>query len=205
MSRLLITNGVQQGRVLRLKPGVNRIGRSASNHLQIPDPSVSSNHCEVVLSENSVLVRDLNSTNGTFVDGEQVQEATIRLGQLLQLGNIEMRLEEPAAPCSGPDVSVPEVPAEAQPASAVLPDGSLACANHPEVPGHYRCTVCQQALCETCVRVIRRVSGGAMVFCSLCAGACESLLPPAPVVEHKTLLARLKQTLKVPFRKQRAG
>src|SRR6266404_2646377 len=94
MSRLLITNGVQQGRVLRLKSGVNRIGRSIENHLQIPDPSVSSAHCEVIFSDANVLVRDLNSTNGTFIDGEPVQESTIRSGQLLQLGNIELKLEE---------------------------------------------------------------------------------------------------------------
>jgi hypothetical protein len=205
MSRLLITNGVEQGRVLRLKPGVNRIGRSVANHLQIPDPSVSSSHCEVIFSEANVLVRDLNSTNGTFIDGEQIQEGSIGLGQLLQLGNIEMRFEHPVRSTEGPEVNIPELPGSQPANSTLLADGSLACANHSEVPGHYKCTVCQQALCESCVRIIRRVSGGTMVFCSLCAGACESLVPPAPPPERKGFFGRLTQTLKLPFKRNRAG
>jgi pSer/pThr/pTyr-binding forkhead associated (FHA) protein len=209
MARLLITNGVEQGRVLRLKSGVNRIGRSVGNHLQIPDPSVSSVHCEVVFAEGNVLVRDLHSTNGTFIDGEQVQESAIRTGQVLQLGNIELKLEEPVR--AGLDVNVPDVGAAPPPSSSTLADGSLACANHPEMPGQYKCTACQQALCETCVRVIRRVSGGTMVFCSLCAGACESLQTPATLTqaaasqERKTFLGRLTQTLRLPFKRSRPG
>ena len=95
MARLVILNGVQEGRVLRLRSGVNRIGRSVDNHLQIPDPSVSSAHCEVIFSDTDVLVRDLNSTNGTFIDGEPTHEGNLRVGQSLQLGNIQMRMEEP--------------------------------------------------------------------------------------------------------------
>src|ERR1043165_9308120 len=95
MSRFVITNGVQQGRVLRLKPGVNRLGRSIDNHFQVPDPSVSSVHCEVIYSDSGVMVRDLNSTNGTFIGGEPVQEGLVPPGQSLPLGNIEMRLEAP--------------------------------------------------------------------------------------------------------------
>jgi pSer/pThr/pTyr-binding forkhead associated (FHA) protein len=201
MSRLLITNGVQQGRVLRLKAGVNRIGRSTGNHLQIPDPSISSSHCEVIYSDGQVLVRDLNSTNGTFIDGEQVREGSIRIGQMLQLGNVELKFEEPVRPDEATGVNVPELPTSQPPLSGLLPDGTLACANHPEVQGHYRCTVCQQTLCEACVRIIRRVSGGTMVFCSLCAGACESLLPTPPPAERKTFFGRLTQTLRLPFKR----
>jgi pSer/pThr/pTyr-binding forkhead associated (FHA) protein len=202
MSRLLITNGVQQGRVLRLKSGVNRIGRSIENHLQVPDPSVSSCHCEVIFSDADVLVRDLNSTNGTFIDGEQIREGSIRFGQLLQIGTIEMKLEEPLPTQQESAVNVPELRVGPLATSIVLPDGALACANHSEIPGQFKCTVCQQALCGSCVRIIRRVSGGTMVFCSLCAGACEPLQPPLrPAVERKTFLGRLTQTLKLPFKR----
>jgi len=40
-----------------------------------------------------VMVRDLNSTNGTFVGGNQVTEATVKPGQILRLGNCQIRLE----------------------------------------------------------------------------------------------------------------
>jgi pSer/pThr/pTyr-binding forkhead associated (FHA) protein len=47
-----------------------------------------------------VVVRDLNSTNGTYINGEKVTEGVIKPGQILRLGQIEMRLETdaPAAP-----------------------------------------------------------------------------------------------------------
>ena len=207
MSRLLIVNGVQEGRVLRLRPGLNRLGRSVENHIQIPDPSVSGAHCEVILSETSLRVRDLNSTNGTFVDGEPVREAEIIEGQTLQLGNIVMRVEMAAAGQPGPAISIPEVAVAEPPKSATLPDGSLACANHPEVRADYRCTKCGAALCEPCVRIIHRIAGDTMVFCSVCSGACEFVgQAPAPElaqpeVPKKNLLGRLRETLKPSFKR----
>jgi hypothetical protein len=206
MARLVILNGVEQGRVLRLRSGINRIGRSIENHLQVPDPSVSSSHCEVIYSDANTLVRDLNSTNGTFIDGEPIQEGAIQLGQSLQIGNIQMRLEEPVITTEASGVAVPELAPPGPPTSLTLPDGSPSCANHPEVAGVFRCNVCQQALCDACVRIIRRISGGVLVFCSLCAGACDPILPPAapePVLPKSKpgFLGRLTQTLKLPFRK----
>jgi hypothetical protein len=201
MARLLIANGVQQGRALRLKPGVNRIGRNVENHLQVPDPSISGVHCELVFSDDNVLVRDLNSTNGTFIDGEQIHEGIIEMGHILQLGNIEMRLEALPTATEASGVSIPELPVESPPISLLLPDGSPGCANHPEVAGLYKCTSCEQALCENCVRIIRRVSGGIMVFCSLCAAPCDSLLPtPKAVGSKRGFFGRLTETLRLPFR-----
>jgi len=40
-----------------------------------------------------VVVKDLNSTNGTFINGEKITEAVLKTGQILRLGMIEMRLE----------------------------------------------------------------------------------------------------------------
>jgi hypothetical protein len=124
------------------------------------------------------------------------------------LGNVELKVEQLARSHAGPQVVVPEVAITGPVTSTALVDGSLACANHPEVRGEYKCTACQQALCDTCVRVIRRVSGGTMVFCSLCAGACEPLMRPAaaeaaPGAERKSFLGRLTQTLRLPFKRMR--
>lgn len=204
--RLLITNGVQQGRVLRLKAGVNRIGRSVDNHFQIPDPSVSSVHCEVIYSDSGVMVRDLHSTNGTCIAGEPVQEGMVPPGQLLQLGNLELRLEAPPQTNEGVPVHIPEISVEHLAVSSTLPDGSLGCANHPELAARYRCTVCGQALCTSCVRVVRRIAGDSMVFCSLCAGQCELIvLPTNPeatlAAPKKSFLDRLTGTLKLPFKR----
>jgi hypothetical protein len=201
MARLVILNGVQEGRVLRLRSGVNRIGRSVDNHLQIPDPSVSSAHCEVIFSDTDVLVRDLNSTNGTFIDGEPTHEGNLRVGQSLQLGNIQMRMEEPIVPEDSTGITVPDLPTPELALSMALPDGSPSCANHPETAGAYRCNVCQQALCGSCVRMIRRISGGFLVFCSLCAGACDPIAP-VTTARRRSFMEVVTETLKLPFKKR---
>ncbi len=81
------------GRTHELKADKTTIGRVEDNAFQIPEPSVSSHHCEVLLRGNDIVVRDLNSTNGTYVNGQQVTEGPIKPGQILRLGQIEMRLE----------------------------------------------------------------------------------------------------------------
>lgn len=204
MWRLLIINGVQEGRALRLKAGVNRIGRSSDNHFQIPDPSVSSAHCEVVFSDAGFLVRDLNSTNGTFIDGEPVSREEMEPGQMLQVGKVELRLEEVPTAEEATPIVVPELTMPALVGSVMLANGALACANHPEVPGDYRCSHCLQALCESCVRIIKRISGDVMVFCSLCNAQCEPLLPPEhqkTTEEKEGFFGRLAKTLRLSLRR----
>jgi pSer/pThr/pTyr-binding forkhead associated (FHA) protein len=50
------------------------------------------------LQGNDVLIRDLDSTNGSFINGERITEAVLKPGQILRLGMIEMRLESGDAP-----------------------------------------------------------------------------------------------------------
>jgi pSer/pThr/pTyr-binding forkhead associated (FHA) protein len=57
-----------------------------------------------LLKGNDVLVKDLNSTNGTYINGEKITEKVLKPGQILRLGQIEVRLEaegQPAAATSG--------------------------------------------------------------------------------------------------------
>jgi predicted component of type VI protein secretion system len=91
------------GRTQELRVDKTTIGRVEDNTFQIAEPSVSGHHCEILLRGSEVLVRDLNSTNGTFISGEKVTESTLKPGQLLRLGQIEMRLETAAtgAPATG--------------------------------------------------------------------------------------------------------
>ena len=100
MAKLVVLSAGMTGRTQELKVEKTTIGRVEDNTFQIAEPSVSSHHCEVLLRGNEVVVRDLNSTNGTFINGEKVTERVIKPGQILRLGQIEMRLETdaPAAP-----------------------------------------------------------------------------------------------------------
>lgn len=98
MAKLVILSAGMTGRSHELKVDKTTIGRVEDNLFQITEPSVSSHHCEVVLRGSEVVVRDLNSTNGTFIGGEKVTEAVLKPGQTLRLGQIEMRLESGDAP-----------------------------------------------------------------------------------------------------------
>jgi hypothetical protein len=100
MAKLVVLSVGMTGRTQELKVDKTTIGRVDDNTFQIAEPSVSSHHCEVLLRGTDVVVKDLNSTNGTFINGEQITEKVIKPGQILRLGQIEMRLETdvPAAP-----------------------------------------------------------------------------------------------------------
>lgn len=69
------------------------IGRADGNLFQIAEPSVSGRHCEVRLEGGQLIVRDLQSTNGTFVDGKTITEGSLKPGQTLRLGDVELKLD----------------------------------------------------------------------------------------------------------------
>src|SRR4051812_38232355 len=100
MAKLVVLSEGLTGKSCELKVDKTTIGRLEDNSFQISEGSVSSHHCEVLLRGKDIIVKDLGSTNGTFVNGERVTgEAGLKPGQILRLGSIEMRLEtgeEPA-------------------------------------------------------------------------------------------------------------
>ncbi len=98
MAKLVLLSAGMTGRTHELKAEKTTIGRVEDNMFQIAEPSVSSHHCEILLKGHDVVVRDLNSTNGTFINGDKVTESPLKPGQILRLGQIEMRLETDGAP-----------------------------------------------------------------------------------------------------------
>ncbi len=75
-----------------------RIGRSAELGLCLPSPAVSKAHAEIVAAGDKLFLRDLDSTNGTFVNGHRVQGTTpIGEGDLIQFATIDFRVKKQAA------------------------------------------------------------------------------------------------------------
>jgi hypothetical protein len=69
-----------------------KIGRSAPAEIVIPDKSVSRAHCIVGLANDELLVTDLNSTNGTYVDEVRISRATVLpVGSTLRLGQVSLK------------------------------------------------------------------------------------------------------------------
>lgn len=71
---------------IELSRNVQTIGRSASNDIVLPDPSVSKHHAQVVQEEDGWRLMDLESTNGTFVNGERVEAQRLAPGDTVLLG-----------------------------------------------------------------------------------------------------------------------
>jgi pSer/pThr/pTyr-binding forkhead associated (FHA) protein len=102
MAKLVIQNQGMTGRVCELQTDRTTIGRVEDNTFQIADPSVSSHHCEVHLRGSDIFIRDLNSTNGTFINGNKIEESILKPGQTLRLGQVELKLEVEGAAATAP-------------------------------------------------------------------------------------------------------
>lgn len=194
MPRLLIKADGERVQSLELHMGINRLGRSDANDFPIDHPTVSGSHCEVVREGDSVFVRDLGSTNGTFIDGARITEGPLNVGQTLQLGDVRMVLEPTPVAVAIPQFDLPHLPEP-----VLLPDGSLSCENHPSIRATERCTKCGHVFCETCTHHLRRVGGKFLNLCPLCSGQCVAI-PGKPKPRKKTLWTRLRETLKMPFK-----
>jgi len=168
-------------RTIQLAPGVNRFGRSSLNDHAIDDPTISGNHCEIIVSDETILVRDLGSTNGTYINGQPVREAVLLHGQTLHLGRVEMSLDMNPVEISIPTFST------AQTLEAFLSDGAPACANHQSSHAVVECKECQKKFCDLCIHQIRRVGGAALILCPSCGGHCQSIVrADAPAGRRKS-------------------
>ena len=119
MAKLVILTEGLTGLTHELSVNPTTVGRAEGNLFQIIEPSVSSRHCEILLRGNEVVVRDLTSTNGTFITGERITEAILKPGQILRLGRVNLRLET-FTPVASPAPGAPS-PSVPKPASAPVP------------------------------------------------------------------------------------
>ena len=120
MAKLVVISPPLTGLTYGLGKQWVTIGRSAGNAFQLVEASISGQHCEVQLRGNELAVRDMRSTNGTFVRGVLVTEAVLKPWEILKLGDVELRFEF-AAPSAfrGVSPTVPEIK-PAVPVAAVI-------------------------------------------------------------------------------------
>lgn len=77
--------------VMRLPPGASRtIGRSPRADFVVDSPLLSRVHCRLSAGEAGLAVEDLQSTNGTYVNGGRVLQSRLRDGDCLRLGRLEL-------------------------------------------------------------------------------------------------------------------
>jgi hypothetical protein len=139
MPKLLVKVPGEPETELDLPPGIYQVGRSPGANFQINHPSVSGSHCQITVEAAGAAIKDLGSTNGTWIDGRRIQEQPLRPGQSLRLGQVDLVFDPQAPPPTGlhlastPAVAVaagppaaPPLPARlAEPRPAAPPAGSF--------------------------------------------------------------------------------
>src|SRR5437016_3793533 len=94
LASLLVKSGSLKNQRFPVRTPVFNIGRADYNDIVLPDPSVSTAHAKLQRREGVWVVVDLDSTNGTFVDGERVKgESPLAPGTLLRFGDIQLVFE----------------------------------------------------------------------------------------------------------------
>ncbi len=89
-ARFIRTDRFSRGE-LRLSSPLCRLGRAPDNDLCFDNDSVSSHHAEVHhLPDGTFEIRDLDSTNGTWVKGQRVQTQFLRNGDVVELGEVRL-------------------------------------------------------------------------------------------------------------------
>lgn len=84
----LVTKSGQEKK-FSLGSSVTTIGRRQDCDLCIPMMSISRRHCQINQDQHILKIRDLSSRNGTFVNGEKVNEATLKPGDSISIGTLE--------------------------------------------------------------------------------------------------------------------
>jgi FHA domain len=162
MRRLIVNPGTENTWEIPLSSGVISLGRNPENNFPIEHPSISGAHCLVTVMNSGVIIKDLGSTNGTFVNEAPVDEAVLLPGQTIRLGDIVLRFE-----------SGQSQPREAVPATASSGE-TLLCRFHPKSLAHFLCPHCSKAFCDLCV------SGRqGKIFCRACSVECTHLTQSA--------------------------
>ena len=91
MPKLLVLNSAGDARHVELKPHKNTIGRSVMNDIVLNSASASRRHAVVTVGSAFTVIRDTGSQNGTFVNGTRVETQSLVDGDVVHIGECELR------------------------------------------------------------------------------------------------------------------
>ncbi|HYE62675.1 MAG TPA: FHA domain-containing protein [Phycisphaerales bacterium] len=108
------------------------VGRQTDCTIRIPDSGISRHHCELTLGDGKVMLRDLGSSNGTYVNRVKVTQAELGAGDLISIGNLVFVVKIDGSPAvidaeeawdegAVPIASAATKPAAAKPAAPAAP------------------------------------------------------------------------------------
>ena len=88
--QLVLVDGPARGKKFTLNKNSLTVGKREGNDVVVPDKTVSRNHIEIEYTADSFILKDLDSTNGTFLNGSRVKHAYLSPGDLIRVGNTTM-------------------------------------------------------------------------------------------------------------------
>jgi len=168
---LILKECAVNGQEYRLHPDkCYVIGRNARAAIRVIDPKASRNHCSLSCEDGLWHVFDLESTNGTFLDGQRVQKAQIGAGDRLMIGSWEFDVqEEPIAQ------RFSDVLSELQNQPPADADPGEPSPQEPLVPAERQlaCTTCGIVLPADAESIGRAIVFGGKTYCVRCGLTAE--------------------------------
>ncbi len=136
-----------------------------------------------MIMDSGVTVKDLQSSNGTLIDGEPVSESILLPGQLFQVGEVRLQLAPAAAPMTAQIVS------------------DAHCKFHPHNLSRFLCPKCHGNFCELCVNA-RSSSGKPSYICRTCAVECTPVMAAVATDDSPppAFLSQIFDAFKYPLR-----
>ena len=113
---LIAEAGPERGREIPVPEGATTLGRSSQCDVCLIDPILSRHHCRVLFANGILSVEDLDSANGTLVNGSEVKMAELHDRDTVTIGDTVLRVHCAAGPVNG------QPPAEGAPADAPMVD-----------------------------------------------------------------------------------
>ena len=110
-STLIVLNPNGKKQCVCLKQGTNTIGRKPNCDVRIPMMLVSREHCRITEKDDKLVVEDLGSSNGTFINSKRIMEGIIKAGDKISVGPVTFLVQVDGFPAvsSGQEVSVEQV------------------------------------------------------------------------------------------------
>lgn len=94
MASLTVETGDLAGKQVEIRSERLVIGRAGSASLVLPTGSVSGQHCAIIQRSGRCVLQDMDSTNGTRLNGSPVREARLKHGDLISVGDVDIRFED---------------------------------------------------------------------------------------------------------------
>src|SRR5438105_3528993 len=218
MPRLVINPGTPSAWEVQLRPGTNLLGRGFANDFKIDHPSVSGSHAQIIVENGTVIIKDLGSTNGSYVNRAPVTETKLVPGQVVHLGGVEIMFQGDGdatfastvtdtelltPPPLPPPISAATTVTAHAPVIPAAPVGAIGasgpCKFHPRTAGRYLCSKCRLFFCELCVAT-RTVHGAQKKFCRQCGAELVPVQVHIQRAVEKGFFARLPAVFIYPFK-----